>query len=635
MIEILGSDVGSERLAAEELKALFELAWPDIVSSRLLNVDIFAGAKLYGQRIQDIDLLVLVDFEDAPKAVSFRGDRITLGSACIAIETKDHDPRGVRFEWNKVYVHYDDGWSDVTEKGFRQMHSLRAYLRESGVEKARVQDLIWLRGVPTADLPSGPHNIIGADATAESIVVQLSAASGDRRLMISDTPGNRIASNIRRIMSRRLTPSVCDRKRLERVLAENPIDARIGEAGRHEIILRGHGGTGKTMTLLRAAWELFQSRGRRVLILTYNRALRSDILRQLVFMRIDIGINIDVQTVHSFLRPLLVELSLLPDGIMESDKEFFERFEAAKSEAIPYLRDAASEQDIAEFKSRLPNNYNWDIICVDEGQDWPLNERDLLAALYRFENIIVADGIDQLIRDVKPCNWHADLEREQFEVVEMSRCLRLKSNLGRFISVIAQELDQPSWRIDVAGSIPGGRVVVIDGDYFVQRPLHEALMKQNAADGNANIDMLFCVPPDNVLGEASSRLSIAGRRLENWGYDVWDGASPLVRDGFPVSIEQFRVVQYESCRGLEGWTVVCCDLDRFYDLKFDSCVYTGAMSTEVDERARFAFRWLMIPLTRAISTLVIVLRQRESKIRTALLAARKLLPEVVEWHSLG
>jgi hypothetical protein len=630
VIEVLGSDSGSERFAAEDLKQLFSRLWPDVVTSRLLSIDIFAGAKLYGQRVQDIDILVLMDFEDAPKTITLKGDRITIASACIIVETKDHDPRGVKFEWNKVFVHYDEGWSDVTEKAFRQVHALRSYLRDSGVDRARVLDLIWLRGVPSSSLPSGAHNIIGADATAEGFMAQLAAASGEQRLSISGVPGNRLTARIQQIMSRRLVPTACDRKRLERILSDNPFDSRIMEVGNKQIVMRGHGGTGKTMTLLRAAWKLFESRASRVLILTYNKALRSDILRQFVLMGIDVGDNLDVRTVHSFLRPLLVELSLLPIDVGDSEEAFYAQFEGAKDEAVLYLREAGTPRDIADFKARRPADYAWDVLCIDEGQDWPANERDLLRLLYGPENIIVADGVDQLVRDVVSCNWNQNLDRSQYAVIEMAHSLRLKSNLGRFAGVMAQEFSQPHWRLDVTGSVPGGRVVVLDGDYFASREWHDAFKNQNIADGNKNVDMLFCVPPDRVTNKEES---VAGEALQKWGYEVWDGTSGLVRDGYPVSVSQFRIVQYESCRGLEGWTVVCCDLDVFYELKFESGMHSEEMSTELEERERFAFRWLMIPLSRAISTLVIGLRRPESRLRTVLLRARHLLPDVVEWHT--
>jgi hypothetical protein len=497
VIEVWGTDYGAERLAAEDLKALFGRLWPDVASSKILSIYIFAGAKLYGQGVQDIDLLLLIDFEDAPKTLTIGTDRITIASACLIVETKDHDARGVKFEWNKVFVHYGDGWSDVTEKSFRQIHALRSYLRESGVQGAYVHDLIWLRGIASAQLPVGTHNIIGADVTAEALLAQLSASSGYKRLSVSDSPGNRVVSGIQRIMSRRLQPTSCDRKRLERLLADNPLDSRILDVGDKQIVLRGHGGTGKTMTLLRAAWKLWQSRGRRVLVLTYNKALRSDILRQFVLMGIDVGNGLDVRTVHSFLRPLLIELQLLSVDPGDSDELFFAQFEDAKNEAVLYLREAASADDIRDFKKRL-RDYDWDVLCIDEGQDWPANERDLLRLLYGAENIVVADGMEQLIRDVVPCNWNQGLDRERYLVVEMAQSLRIKTNLGRFVRVIAEELGQPHWRIDVTASIPGGRVVVLDGDYFAHRGWHEMFRAQNAADGNSNVDMLFCVPPDTV-----------------------------------------------------------------------------------------------------------------------------------------
>jgi hypothetical protein len=633
MIEILGSDVGAERFAADDLKMMFETLWPDVKTSRLLAIDIFAGAKLYGRRVQDIDLLVLIDFQDAPKTIVQGANRITIASACIIVETKDHDPRGVKFEWNKVFVRYDDGWFDATEKSFKQVHSLRSYLREGGVGRARIENLIWLRGVPASDLPPGPHNIIGSDVNAAAFISQLSASSGESYLVISRDIGSREATAIRKVMTRRLAPTACDRQKLERLLADNPLDGRIDLIGEKQIELRGRGGTGKTMTLLRAAWRLSKSQGKRTLILTYNKALRSDILRQLVLAGIDVGVHIDVRTVHSFLRPLLIELGLLSNDA-ETDQEFFSKFEDAKNEAVTYLREAATQEDIDDLKARFYDEYGWDVIGVDEGQDWPANERDLLRLLYGAENMIIADGVEQLVRDVKPCDWGLGLHKGQVCVIEMQRSLRLKSNLGRFASLMTLHLNQPNWHVDVTGAVPGGRVVVLDGAYFHDRAWHDSLRKQNAVDGNGNIDMLFCVPPDVASSGADGKLSSAVSALQDWDYDVWDGTSAFIRDGYPVSPDQLRVVQYESCRGLEGWTVVCCDLDRFYDLKYEHCDRSGEMISEAEERARFAFRWLLIPLTRAISTLVITLRSPTSELRDALLKTRNSLPEVVEWHTL-
>jgi hypothetical protein len=67
------------------------------------------------------------------------------------------------------------------------------------------------------------------------------------------------------------------------------------------------------------------------------------------------------------------------------------------------------------------------------------------------------------------------------------------------------------------------------------------------------------------------------------------------------------VVRYESSRGLEGWTVVCLDIDAFYARQLATRGDRVADMFERPEEAarRQAVRWCLIPLTRAIDTLVL------------------------------
>ena len=123
----------------------------------------------------------------------------------------------------------------------------------------------------------------------------------------------------------------------------------------------------------------------------------------------------------------------------------------------------------------------------------------------------------------------------------------------------------------------------------------------------------------------------------DWGWLVWDGALPITRDTYPTKLEQLRIVQYDSCRGLEGWTVVNFELDSFYDYKLrqsESVVDRQAVQvifTEEEARLRAA-RWLMIPLTRAMDTLVIHIKQSHSAVKDALEVAAQKHADFIEWY---
>ncbi len=98
----------------------------------------------------------------------------------------------------------------------------------------------------------------------------------------------------------------------------------------------------------------------------------------------------------------------------------------------------------------------------------------------------------------------------------------------------------------------------------------------------------------------------------------------VARRDFPRSVEAFRIVQYDSCRGLEGWTTVLEGFDEFWDYKHQQALarhggrdVPGHVSP--DEAARFeAWRWAMIALTRPVDTLVISFTDPASPLSIAL-----------------
>ena len=133
---------------------------------------------------------------------------------------------------------------------------------------------------------------------------------------------------------------------------------------------------------------------------------------------------------------------------------------------------------------------------------------------------------------------------------------------------------------------------------------NEKLLEKNAADGNLPIDMLFCVPPgDQVQGEQGKSRSNLARNLSEWGHDVWDGTDLEVRRSAPIRVSQHRVVQYDSCRGLEGWIVVNYALDDFLTYKFESIPLTSAdgMLFEDERTRRYRFDELTPGLVRETS----------------------------------
>jgi len=213
----------------------------------------------------------------------------------------------------------------------------------------------------------------------------------------------------------------------------------------------------------------------------------------------------------------------------------------------------------------------------------------------------------------------------------------MQTGLVQFANCLARNLKLHDWRLEPFNAVPGGRVIIVENDYFTDPEFHRELRVDNAKAGNKGIDMLFCVPPGYVEYSRDEARSYAARRLREWNELVWDGVDVSTRIRFPTNVEQLRIVQYGSSRGLEGWTVVNLSLDEFYDYKLDryrlQSYPDGIALDETTERHQFAAHWLMIPMTRAMDTIVITLGPKDSVVKTALRRCCEELRDIVEWRA--
>ena len=153
------------------------------------------------------------------------------------------------------------------------------------------------------------------------------------------------------------------------------------------------------------------------------------------------------------------------------------------------------------------------------------------------------------------------------------------------------------------------------------------------------VDLLACVPPSLVHHSHDGTYSVPGRAIQQDGGTVWDASSVDVREYYPTDRDALRIVQYDSCRGLEGWTVINYGFDDFYEYKYQQWLESpqdlgGLFDTTDELAAAFAAQWAMIPLTRAIDTLVINVSGRPSPIKDALRVVYERRSDFIEWLKL-
>ncbi|NWF48133.1 AAA family ATPase [Hydrogenophaga sp. D2P1] len=644
MIKIIGAEGSDEYAAAEKVKEEFE-KFLDPINCRKSDIRIVVSAKTYGEKRQDIDLVVagfLSTRVEIPKSRTVTS-QVFVKSFFLTIEVKNHRFNSIQFSGPKVFVRYKDRREDASEQAEEQKYSALEYIRKHRIEVPYILSILMLNNVPKSHLPSQRHNIIAGDFDLQDILEIIYIAQ-ERRL----SSGNKVFQAFRQdeasaylqvvdLFCKKLELTQLDRKRIE-ITTKKSFDQKFAREnlGKQLLVIRGAGGTGKTVTLLQLAQYVYQELNAKALILTYNLALVSDIRRlmALIGMSDDIATaKVAVSTVHSFVYKILDIAGMAPG----KDNQFLHNYADLKAS----LLSAIGAMDKSELEP-------WDYIFIDEGQDWPEDERDIVFNLYGIPNVVVAEGRSQLVRSRSLCDWTTFRSLPlKYESVTYTRSLRMKHDQCKYVIKLIDALGLTDWKISPNVEIFGGRVIIAIGDLSVDQKLIDSVISSAKRDGNKEVDLFVCVPPSFVEKRSIRRLnrfngreelfvekfSPLGDTLRDYGYAVWDGVDEEERQSFPTNVHQLRLVQYDSCRGLEGWAVINFAIDELYDYKKENFEPTPLEKSDFlfdhDASAdNFAKKWLAIPMTRAIDTLVLNVKDPSHWLVDVLIAAADGSPAV-------
>ena len=658
MIIIAGVTEGDEYAAAKRLERRLLDLWPDLARSKTDIVRIFVGLKMHGQKIEDLDLVVVGTFAEARqfdvewKFYPRDGEPFTPKSAkvrnfALVIEVKSHTATGVRFENSVASVRYvrngQSSWECVTEKNRAQMFEFKKWLDRSGLDHVHVQNLVLFTGLKERDLPPRPHVCIASDTSFERILNVLGQVTSPReqgrRVTLSygsDEAFDRlVAPNSPLFMT--LQPTPLDRRRMDLIAKTALPDAWLDDLGERQILLKGRGGVGKTVILLQMAFRAFDQSGQRSLVLTFNKALVADMRRTMSLLGVPRGVEgggVAVETVHGFIGRLMLKL-----GIIADYSGFLEDYDRHKASLLDYLRSGAvTPEDLASIMRADATDFDWDLVFVDEGQDWPGDEIAILNAVYGPRRLVVSDGVDQYVRE-SVADWTFDLAKGQSTMRRLKKCLRMKANVASFVADVAARLGLDDWDLVPNADAVGGRVIIFEGDLAAEPARVAALVAEARELGNFPVDLLACMPPQSVIRTSSGMASAASEAIVLAGGKVWDGTARDVREHYPTDREELRFVQYDSCRGLEGWTTINYDLDQLWDYKArqwlsEDHAHDPLMESREEAAERHAARWIMIPLTRAMDTLVISVGKAPGPLRDVLLDVAGRRPDCVEWIDL-
>lgn len=316
-------------------------------------------------------------------------------------------------------------------------------------------------------------------------------------------------------------------------------------------------------------------------------------------------------------------------------------------------------------------------LFIDEAQDCHYLEKDILIKIFSPENIVVANGgTEQLIRHMELCNWEfsqgVNLKPIKFRTKNKS--YRVKKHLLELCMFVAKKyginLNLEPYEEEAEGKNPDvGKVIIDFRDPLTDRNIVDILVSLNE---NAKIHgcthyestlvmmehinyTVNSIKPEigliNEHGNISNDLLYERNELEllkkrpysDQTIAFWDGTRQNKSEqGIPTP-DEFRVIFYESCRGLEAWNAMCISIDKFFDKKIEeknaekyligdeTDVLTADMFLSNENRKKmYAATWILMATTRAMDSLYLHIEDKESEFGKTINEFLETTPENVK-----
>lgn len=653
IVTVAGSNHESDEYqAAIKLKEIIQNEMPN---NAIGEIVIFVSATLMGQEVKDIDLLLMGVLQNCKVTASFYNqdnkyvtEPVDVGSFCTTIEIKSHSIDGIIRKGTDFYVKYGFKEHCVTEQSNRQKISAMNFFNRTISFSPYITNVIWfteatqseIRELLRVDSKEMPSNVIGNvfsfSELIQLLVWQKKPYNYRGWFRFNSNFGNSTVNDLKKALllfsRRKETMGELSRKRIEQITGKAFSRNSLLEGENKISIYRGRAGTGKTVGLIQTAINLVDEKQSRVIILTYNKALVSDIRRLFALAELPDVFEescVVINTMQAFF------FRLINEGIYNgtlSSEDFLSRYEELLDEIIELLQ---SDKDVADYLDELRHSdyrLDWDYVLIDEAQDWTEKERNLILRLFNKGHILVADGGQQFVRNVEVCDWSVIKDRMN---IKLKYCLRQKNNIVKFLNHFSEMLGKTANKIISSEKISGGKVIIVSNkDRILQ--IHKQEMQKLIQAGNIAYDMMYLVPPTMVNHEEEKTYFAYKSQFENEGIFIWDGTDETQRDSYTLQNDEIRVLQYDSSRGLEAWTVCCLDFDVFLDIKRNQ--YNPAQNSDAlllesleEKKSKYILNWALIPMTRAIDTLVITLKDEDSRVGKMLKKISLACKDYVTW----
>ena len=333
-------------------------------------------------------------------------------------------------------------------------------------------------------------------------------------------------------------------------------------------------------------------------------------------------------------------------------------------------KNGSGKIDLEKLKTRYKKSISGfragRIAYIDEAQDCHPLERDILFSIFGSNNIVIANGDkEQLIRYSQLCNWHMSRGQkvEHYKYQKRRKSYRMKPAICALANHIAKwyEIDL---NIEPLDTEDHGNIFI---DYSLSKEKQvdviQNLKKIGERQGCTNYEsLLLLTSPErdskndftthedtsvsvneynNIINDGSKNKNewsiITDAKLKIGDASFWNLTGNVDKRtlSVPGSLS-IRSMYYESCRGIEAWSIMCFKLDHFFfhimkEKDADNYLLDSLFDqlTPEKRKAMYAATWVLMAITRGMENCYIQLEDLESPLSKVILSFIEEHPEYV------
>ncbi len=593
---------------------------PNLKTQRELDLVVWMTFPKYKPTIKSGYLSFDPESKHAESKIFRTKKDIWFNSSLLIFELKKHNTaNSISIKNGSIYVTQQDGLHNASKQSFEQVHPLKDFLMEKLEidvrEVPRIIHLIWLYrwGNTKPECYEEVDNLILGEINFDLLLEQLCKINPP--IEYANNKGNFKYGGISETIIAKMNNFFEDRRKekangignvsrekLNQIIKKD-IDLEYSsyfkDIGNKIIILKGKPGTGKTIHLINLAYHCKELEFTPI-VLTFNRALSQDIVRLMEYS--GYGGLIQIKTLHQFFIQILMNINLIDKittGIFDGNT-----YVNHLNDLMDLIRDTSS----LEIRKEL--DVKFDLVLIDEAQDCDEIERDLIIKIFGINNCIVSIGNRQIVRKkMNEVNWALGTNLDERNVVNLKISHRNKKDLTDFFNSFSKiHFYSKQWDLNENRNLNGGNLILMntkDYNKFFQNELDNNLIENK----NSKYDLMFLTPNKDYGIKIKTILDAWNCR--SWIYSGFNETTE--EDNYSkFPIDAYRIVNYQSCRGLEAWTLVIWNLDvMIQNIKVQ--LFKDFPETTESEKIEQINNWLLMIFTRAIDTLVITFENKESE----------------------